>query len=201
MNPWIPGEIHTSPVQIQGYSEPLFPVADTAIGKLGVVICYDLMFPETTRQLAVNGCELYIRPSAWPLPLTTSGANWNKVYSQARSIENVMYGVHANLGTSFKEYKGYTFPGGTCIVDFEGNILSEIWESGEHILYGHVDLAGLRAWRKNAYANMTVAQIRTEAYDYLKAPIFPSYTHAADEPLTFDQNKRMTADGKNKIYG
>ncbi|GIT67784.1 MAG: hypothetical protein Ct9H300mP25_12560 [Acidobacteriota bacterium] len=45
VNPWIPFEVHTSPHDIPSYDEPLFPVADTAIGRLGCAICYDWFFP------------------------------------------------------------------------------------------------------------------------------------------------------------
>src|SRR5262249_28786772 len=41
VNPWIPYEVHSSPHDLEGYDEPLFPVADTPIGKIGCAICYD----------------------------------------------------------------------------------------------------------------------------------------------------------------
>ena len=46
VNPWLPWEIHTSPHDLEGYDEPLFPVAETEIGRLGAAICYDWLFPE-----------------------------------------------------------------------------------------------------------------------------------------------------------
>src|SRR5579883_1159461 len=52
VNTWIPFEVHASPHDIEGYDEPMFPVADTPIGKLGCAICYDWLFPEAMRQLA-----------------------------------------------------------------------------------------------------------------------------------------------------
>src|SRR5215467_8840527 len=55
VNTWIPYEVHTSPHDLPDYDEPLFPVADTPIGKLGCAICYDWLFPEAMRQLAANG--------------------------------------------------------------------------------------------------------------------------------------------------
>ena len=55
VNTWIPYEVHTSPHDIAGYEEPLFPVAETPIGRLGCAICYDWLFPEALRQLAASG--------------------------------------------------------------------------------------------------------------------------------------------------
>jgi predicted amidohydrolase len=43
------------------------PVVDTAVGRIGVAICYDLEFPEVTRKLAVAGAELIAVPTNWPL--------------------------------------------------------------------------------------------------------------------------------------
>lgn len=68
VNPWIPWEVHASPADLPGYDEPLFPVVDTEIGKLGVATCYDWLFPEVTRELAVQGAEVLIRISAYMNP-------------------------------------------------------------------------------------------------------------------------------------
>ena len=46
VNTWIPYEVHASPHDLDGYDEPLFPVADTPIGRIGCAICYDWIFPE-----------------------------------------------------------------------------------------------------------------------------------------------------------
>ena len=54
VNPWIPWEVHTSPHDLPNFPEPLFPVADTEIGKLGTAICYDWVFPETIRELVLS---------------------------------------------------------------------------------------------------------------------------------------------------
>ena len=45
VNPWIPYEVHASPHDLEGYDDPLFPVADTPIGRIGCAICYDWLFP------------------------------------------------------------------------------------------------------------------------------------------------------------
>src|SRR5207237_10157009 len=49
VNTWIPYEVHTSPHDLQGYDEPLFPVADTSIGRIGCAMCSDWLFPEPIR--------------------------------------------------------------------------------------------------------------------------------------------------------
>src|SRR3989442_12407 len=73
VNTWIPYEVHTSPHDLEGYDEPLFPVADTPIGRIGCAICYDWLFPEAMRQLTANGAEVLVRVSAYMDPWGATG--------------------------------------------------------------------------------------------------------------------------------
>jgi predicted amidohydrolase len=43
------------------------PVIDTAVGKLSVIVCYDIEFPELTRMVALAGTQLLVVPTNWPL--------------------------------------------------------------------------------------------------------------------------------------
>ena len=61
VHPWIPWEVHASPHDLPDYRENPFPVVETEIGRLGVAICYDWVFPEAIRQLALQGAEVLIR--------------------------------------------------------------------------------------------------------------------------------------------
>src|SRR5919201_751444 len=89
VNPWIPYEVHASPHDLPGYDEPLFPVADTPIGRIGRAICYDWLFPESTRQLAANGAEVLIRVSAYIDPWgATEPMTWWTLVNRCRAIEN-----------------------------------------------------------------------------------------------------------------
>lgn len=42
------------------------PVVETAVGRIGVMICYDLEFPEMTRSVALRGADLLAVPTNWP---------------------------------------------------------------------------------------------------------------------------------------
>ncbi|MGC4084372.1 MAG: nitrilase-related carbon-nitrogen hydrolase [Vicinamibacterales bacterium] len=106
--------MHSSPHDIPGYDEPLFPVADTPIGRLGCAICYDWLFPEAIRQLAANGAEVLIRVSAYMDPWgATEPMNWWTLVNRTRAIENMAYVVAANQGASLKHYPPYSWPGGS----------------------------------------------------------------------------------------
>ena len=99
VNPWIPYEVHASPHDLAGYDEPLFPVVDTPIGRLGCAICYDWLFPEAIRQLAANGAEVLIRVSAYMDPWgATEPMDWWTIVNRCRALENIAYVVAANQG-------------------------------------------------------------------------------------------------------
>lgn len=48
-------------------SHTRFPVFDTRLGRIGIMICYDLWFPETIRLLTLQGADLICSPSGWVL--------------------------------------------------------------------------------------------------------------------------------------
>src|SRR5438270_821526 len=70
---WIPWEVHASPHDIPGYSEPMFPVAETEIGTIGCAICYDWLFPEAIRELAAQRRAAYPPGRASEAPLSIEG--------------------------------------------------------------------------------------------------------------------------------
>ena len=143
VNPWIPYEVHASPHDVPGYDEPLFPVADTPIGRLGCAICYDWLFPEAMRQLAANGAEVLIRVSAYMDPWgATEPMDWWTVINRSRAIENIAYVVAANQGASLRHYPPYSWPGGSQVVDFDGRLLAEASPGpGERIVVAPIDLS------------------------------------------------------------
>ena len=61
-------------------------VADTPLGRLGLSVCYDLRFPELYRQLAAQGAEIIVAPSAFTY--TTGTAHWH-ILVRARAVENL----------------------------------------------------------------------------------------------------------------
>ena len=148
VHPWVPWEVHTSPADLceQGYAEPLFPVVQTEIGKLGAAICYDWLFPEAIRQLALGGADVLIRVSAYMDPWGTQPpTDWWTLVNRTRAIENFAYVVAANQACSLANYPPFSWPGGSMIVDFDGRILAQAEPGpGERIVVGPIDLAALR---------------------------------------------------------
>ncbi|MEB3101331.1 carbon-nitrogen family hydrolase [Ferviditalea candida] len=99
----------------------------------GMMICYDIRFPELSRTLALNGAQILFVPAEWPHPRLH---HWRTLLT-ARAIENQMYIVACNrVGTS-----GTTeFFGHSMVIDPWGEILAEGGEQ-EAVLNAVIDLS------------------------------------------------------------
>ena len=101
VNPWLPWEVHTSPHDLPGYPDAMFPVVETEIGNLGAAICYDWLFPEAIRALALGGAEVLIRVSAYMDPWgATPPMDWWTLINRARAVENFAFVVASNQAAS-----------------------------------------------------------------------------------------------------
>jgi len=190
VNPWIPYEVHASPHDLPGYDEPLFPVADTEIGRIGCAICYDWLFPEAIRQLAANGAEVLVRVSAYMDPWgATEPMNWWTTINRARAIENIAYVVAANQGASLRTYPPYSWPGGSQVIDFDGRMLAEASPGpGERIVVAPIDISALRHERETRRGHDMLAHLRTEAYPVYREHRYPPVDASVNAPLSYDGN-------------
>jgi predicted amidohydrolase len=197
VNPWIPYEVHSSPHDLPGYDEPLFPVADTPIGRIGCAICYDWLFPEAIRQLAMNGAEVLVRVSAYMDPWgATEPMNWWTTINRARAIENMAYVVGANQGASLRHYPPYSWPGGSQIVDFDGRLLAEASPGpGERIVVAPIDISSVRHERESRRGHHMLAHLRTEAYPVYAHPQYPR----AGADLTYEGNVTRIDAAKKRL--
>ena len=194
VNTWIPYEVHTSPHDLlrEGYDEPLFPVAQTEIGNLGCAICYDWLFPEVLRQLAVNGAEVLLRVSAYMDPWgATAPMDWWTLINRCRALENMAYVVAANQGASLKHYPPYSWPGGSMLVDFEGRLLAQASPGpGEKIVVATLDISALRHERAVRRGHHFLAHLRTQAYPIYQKNIYPPAS-ASIAPLSYEANNAL----------
>ncbi|MCA9100442.1 MAG: hypothetical protein KDA63_04775 [Planctomycetales bacterium] len=173
---WIPWEVHTSPHDLPGYDEPLFPVADTPIGRIGVATCYDWLFPEAIRQLALQGAEVLIRISAYMDPWgTASPTEWWTLVNRVRALENLAFVVASNQAASLQNYGPFSWPGGSMVVDFDGRVLAQAEPGGgERIVVGPIDIAALRHERQRRMTHQMLAHLRNEAYTSYGTSIYPA---------------------------
>jgi predicted amidohydrolase len=113
------------------------PVFDTAIGRIGIAICYDLRFPEVTRALALAGADIVALPTNWPVEAAANA----ELLAPARAYENRIYLLVANrVGRE----RTAQFSGRSQIVDPAGARLAETDATTETLLVADVDLARAR---------------------------------------------------------
>lgn len=109
---------------------------ETSLGRMGIMICYDVYFPETARSLVLSGAEIILAPSADWFPL-------DKLVDRlitARAAENSVYVLYCNrVGVE----ADYHFFGRSRILDPRGSTLGEAAEH-EELLIGDIDLTFAR---------------------------------------------------------
>jgi predicted amidohydrolase len=115
---------------------------DTAVGRLGLSICYDIRFPELYRRLFTERVELVTVPAAFTR--VTGEAHW-EVLLRARAIENQCYVIGAGQGGVHNERRE-TF-GHSMIIDPWGRVL-DVLDSGEGIVMADIDLSALHELRR-----------------------------------------------------
>jgi beta-ureidopropionase len=115
--------------QVKGFWEKFYfrpgnlgyPVFDTAVGKVGVYICYDRHFPEGWRALGLNGAQIVFNPSATSRGL--SAYLW-KLEQPASAVANEYY-IGAINRVGIEPLGDNDFYGTTYFVDPEGKFVGE----------------------------------------------------------------------------
>ena len=124
-------------------NEERFFAAGNKIGlkeNIGMMICYDLRFPELSRKLTMNGAEILIISAEWPYPRIE---HWRTLL-KARAIDNLVYVIGCNrVGNDGKfEYFGHS-----SVIDPWGRRMIEGGKD-EALLTCEIDLSLVKEVRK-----------------------------------------------------
>jgi predicted amidohydrolase len=180
---------------IELYGETLdafYPVADTEIGRLGVMMANEGSYPENARGLAMNGAEVVYRAS---FPHRASDAF--VVQTRARALDNNMYVVAPNLGTYYltvdSETAIDTFGGHSLIADHLGRVVGELANSGgSSWVAGTIDVGALRHFRANARWGNWMKDLTTEQYRLIyDEPVYPKNLYLDRAPFTHDEYREQ----------
>jgi len=128
----------------------------TSIGKVGLMICYDLRFPEMSRSLAVAGSEVLVVPSAW-VKGDMKEEHWLTI-NKTRAIENGCYVIAP-------DQVGNIYCGRSIVVDPYGKILLDM-KKKQGIGYVDIELKKIKQVRK---VLPLLKNRRTDVYPTLKA--------------------------------
>ena len=114
-------------------------LAATSLGKIGVIICYDLRFPELSRRLAVEGADIICVPAQWPKPRQE---HWRTLL-RARAIENQLFVVSCNACGIIGKLD---FFGMSMIINPKGEVLAESGEEETEVA-APFDMQVMADWR------------------------------------------------------
>ncbi|MGW8696245.1 nitrilase-related carbon-nitrogen hydrolase [Streptomyces eurythermus] len=163
--------------------EAYWPVADTAIGRLGVMMANEASYPENARGLALGGCEIAYRPS-YPLPGVASDAY--DIQNRARALDNTMYVLAPNptSDTGADVQRVDFFGGHSTITDYTGRTVGHLDHGGvATFVTATIDLPALRHQRTTAAWTNWAKDLRTELFATLyEQPIYPANLYADRPP-------------------
>lgn len=170
---------------ITGVFDP-FPVVDTEIGRIGMMICGDLRAPEMPRIYSLKGVDLLIRSTSGYSDAMSGFFPEGLVEDtlRVRAYDNALYFLNCNRGPEV----GSIVPkgrcgGGTMIVDYMGNVLVRTKDANEIAVRARVDIEACRRFRQTYFAN-PVTMVRSELFaPYYAKPIYPANTFSTGGPI------------------
>jgi len=126
-----------------------YNVFQTALGKIGILICYDAMFPEAARTLALKGADLLFVPSR----IAGAGLDPWILYLRTRSLENRIPIIAPNV------FRPPRYIGGSVVVDLDQQrgtnvVLPKVVasaKSGEQLILADVNVELARELRKDRF--------------------------------------------------
>jgi len=132
-------------------------LCDTKFGKIGLIVCYDIFFPELCRAYSLLGADIIVCLSATP----SVTRKYFETLIPARAIENTVFFIYVNLvGTQ----ENLIFWGGSCIYDPLANLLVKSPYYKESIKTVDIDLKTLDFARAN---RPIIRDIKSDIYQDL----------------------------------
>lgn len=178
----------------------LFPVADTELGRIGMLACGEILVPESARVLMLRGAEVLLHPTNEPYSEAEEAA---KIVAAAA---NMMYVVSANvagpIGFSDGEpmndpVRGTPVQGGhSRIVSYKGETLALDETPAESVAVSSVlDVEALRAARRDLTMANQILRTRFEVFRpfYDGTEFWPANEFLAEPMAHFKATERVAA--------
>lgn len=153
-------KVHLPPSEAHAFTPgDAFKAFDTPLGRVGMLICYDKVFPEAARALAIDGADIVASLSAWPTcrfdPAERIGSDRQtrqfNLLDQARAVENQVVWVSANVAGRSGALR---FMGQAKVVDPDGTVLARTGGRAG-IAVARVDVRGEVSGARGMFSHLT----------------------------------------------
>ena len=168
-------------------------VFDTEFGKMGVMICYDIRFPEFARTMVLDGARMIFVPAAFNM--TTGPAHWELTF-RARALDNQIYML--GCAPARDTQAGYISWGHSIVTDPWGKVMKQLDEK-EGILIEEIDLDREDQIREQL---PLLKHRKSEMYHLQENTFFSQTDHRSNTFIrysnTINKNKRNRENSKYK---
>lgn len=124
----------------------VFPVADTAIGRIAAIASEEILYPELARTFALRGAEVFVHSTS---EVGSPALTPKDVAKRARAFENNCWLVSANSAAiAGTPIPANSTDGMSKIVDHQGIVLAEAGYGESMVAHAEIDLAASRRWRQ-----------------------------------------------------
>jgi predicted amidohydrolase len=148
------------PIFAAGDAPP--PVVDTSAGRIAVMICYDLEFPEWVRKASVGGAEVIAVPANWPRTRPPGSERPMEVVKAQAAAAT--YGVNVVVADRCGRERGIDWVGGTMIADARGSLVGGPMSGGRPgMVMAEIDMAAPHD-KRISDGNDLLADRRPELY-------------------------------------
>lgn len=150
-------------------------VFNTRLGMIGMIVCYDKSFPESARELSLQGAQIIAILSAWAMtPNSDSKSDYwgyaNDLYEKVRALENQVFIVASGMVGLYPEVD-VNFFGHSRIINPLGEIVVDTGHD-EGMVIAHVDIVGeiLKARTGFRGASNLIKDRRPDTYSTIGKP-------------------------------
>jgi len=152
-----------------------WPVYDTPLGRIGMLICYDQAWPESCRELTLRGADLLVMSTAWSLragessPEESLSVEQYLLYGRVRAAENQRWFISSNFTGPLG---GLTFFGHSQIIDPLGHVVTGTGSNPEQAMaIAEIDVrGGIEAAQAGSKGHRLWRDRRPETYTRISAP-------------------------------
>ncbi|HEY1702870.1 MAG TPA: carbon-nitrogen hydrolase family protein [Trebonia sp.] len=152
-----------------------WPVYDTPIGRIGMLICYDQAWPESCRELTLRGADILVMSTAWSLrpdeasPSEALSVEQYLLYGKVRATENQRWFISSNFTGPLGDL---TFFGNSQVIDPLGRVVAESgMKPAQSMVLAEIDVrGGIEAAQARSKGHRLWRDRRPETYTHLTAP-------------------------------